>query len=235
MTEQTIAKSIKQIQIRISKTTLNNNRSVDSVCLIAVSKKFSIYAIREAYQAGCKNFGENYAQEFKEKVEQLNNEELIWHFIGPLQSNKTGIVAKYATWVHSVDRIKIAKRLSDQRPAAMPPLNVCLQVNISAEATKSGCHPINLPSLAKSVADLPHLRLRGLMGIPSQLAKQNELALQFEHLQNLYHQLCQAGFSLDTLSMGMSNDLEIAIAKGATHVRIGTAIFGERSYEHKKY
>ena len=233
MTKQTIAESLKQIHMRIAKATLNAKRSADSICLIAVSKKFSVQAICEAYQAGCRDFGENYAQEFKDKVEQLNSDAFIWHFIGPLQSNKTSVVAKYATWVHSVDRIKIAKRLSDQRPAKMPPLNICLQVNISEETTKSGCHPLNLPSLAKAVSDLPNLKLRGLMGIPGQLAKKNQLVRQFECLQNLHHQLCQAGFSLDTLSMGMSNDLEIAILKGATHVRIGTAIFGKRPYECK--
>lgn len=197
--------------------------------LLAVSKTWPADSVREAAAAGQRAFGENYVQEGVAKVEALAGLGLEWHFIGPLQSNKTRLVANSFAWVHSIDRLKIAERLSAQRDVHLPPLEVCIQVNVSGEASKSGVAPDDLPELARAVAALPRLRLRGLMAIPEPTS---DVALQrarFASLRQLREQLNAGGLQLDTLSMGMSDDLEAAIAEGSTMVRVGTAIFGGRA------
>lgn len=197
--------------------------------LLAVSKTWPADSVREAAAAGQRVFGENYVQEGVAKVEALAGLGLEWHFIGPLQSNKTRLVANSFAWVHSIDRLKIAERLSEQRDVHLPPLEVCIQVNVSGEASKSGVAPDDLPELARAVAALPRLRLRGLMAIPEPTS---DVALQrarFASLRQLREQLNAGGLQLDTLSMGMSDDLEAAIAEGSTMVRVGTAIFGGRA------
>ena len=201
------------------------------VSLLAVSKLQPAQAVRQAQQAGQQAFGENYVQEALDKMAALADLRgtIEWHLIGPLQSNKTRAVAEAFDWVHSVDRLKIAQRLSEQRPATMPPLNVCLQVNISGEASKSGLPPQEVPQVAAAVAALPRLRLRGLMSIPE--PAQGLPAQQAPHraLRLLLQDLNQRGLALDTLSMGMSDDLEAAVTEGSTMVRVGTAVFGARS------
>ncbi|MBL0285095.1 MAG: YggS family pyridoxal phosphate-dependent enzyme [Zoogloea sp.] len=199
------------------------------VRLLAVSKTWPADSVREAAAAGQHAFGENYVQEGVAKVDELAGLGLEWHFIGPLQSNKTRLVANRFSWVHSIDRLKIAERLSEQRDVHLPPLEVCIQVNVSGEASKSGVAPPDLPELARAVAVLPRLRLRGLMTIPEPTP---DVALQrarFASLRAMRDELNAAGLALDTLSMGMSDDLEAAIAEGSTLVRVGTAIFGSRS------
>jgi pyridoxal phosphate enzyme (YggS family) len=205
---------------------------VDSVTLLAVSKTQPAAAVLEAHQAGQRAFGENYVQEALDKIAALAElrNTLEWHLIGPLQSNKTRVVAEAFDWVHSVDRLKIAQRLAEQRPAELPPLNVCLQVNVSGEASKSGIDPAELPALAHAVAALPRLRLRGLMSIPEPADALEAQRQPHRQLRALFDQLNAAGLALDTLSMGMSADLEAAVLEGATMVRIGTAIFGARAY-----
>jgi len=205
---------------------------VQSVTLLAVSKTFGVDAIAEAHAAGQRCFGENYVQEAVEKVAAL--EGLVprpeWHLIGPIQTNKTRVVAATFDWVHSVDRLKVAERLSAQRPAGLAPLSVCVQVNVSGEASKSGVAPAEVEAIARAVAALPRLRLRGLMGIPEPVAGA-DLAAQrrpFRALRTLFDQLRSDGLALDTLSAGMSDDLEAAVLEGATMVRIGSAIFGRR-------
>ncbi len=201
--------------------------------LIAVSKTFPAASIRELYALGQRDFGENYAQEFAEKYAGLTDcPEIVWHFIGPLQSNKSRLVAERAHWVHTLDRLKIAERLSAQRPEPLPPLNVCLQVNVSGEASKSGVAPDEVVALALAVRALPRLALRGLMAIPEPTQDSQKLVSQFVRLGLLRDDLNRQGFSLDTLSMGMSADLELAIAAGATQVRVGTALFGARDYSN---
>ena len=186
----------------------------------------------QAYAAGERAFGENFLQEALDKIAALKDcaPGIEWHFIGPLQSNKTRPIAENFDWVHSVDRLKIAQRLSEQRPADMPPLNICIQVNVSGEASKSGCSPQELPALAHAVAGLPGLRLRGLMTIPEPASTDDEQRRPLRALRELADRLRADGLALDTLSMGMSADLDAAVAEGATMVRIGTAIFGERHY-----
>lgn len=205
-------------------------RPVQSVTLLCVSKTFSAEAVREAYAAGERCFGENYVQEGVEKIAALADlrERIEWHLIGPLQSNKTRVVAEQFDWVHSVDRLKTAQRLSDQRPAHLPPLQVCLQVNISGEVSKSGLTPQEVPQVAREVAGLPRLRLRGLMAIPEPAADLASQRRPHAALRQLLQTLQAGGLTLDTLSMGMSADLEAAIMEGATMVRVGTAIFGGR-------
>ncbi|MEQ1532998.1 MAG: YggS family pyridoxal phosphate-dependent enzyme [Sideroxydans sp.] len=211
----------------------NVHREVNSVSLLAVSKTFSAQAVREAYQAGQCAFGENYVQEALDKMAQLQDLPLQWHFIGPIQSNKTRLIAENFAWVHGVDRLKIAQRLSEQRPAHLPPLNICLQVNVSAEASKSGVAPEAVEALAHAVAALPRLCLRGLMAIPAPVDAGEIQAAPFAQMQQLLHALNQQGMAMDTLSMGMSHDFSVAIQEGATMVRVGTAIFGSRtSGEH---
>lgn len=202
-------------------------RPAESIGLLAVSKTKPAAAVREAYAAGLRDFGENYLQEALAKQQELADLPLCWHFIGPIQSNKTRAIAENFAWVHSVDRLKIAQRLSEQRPAGLPALNICIQVNISGEASKSGCEPADLPALARAIASLPNLTLRGLMAIPEPLEDRAAQDAAFASVRALQAQL---QLPLDTLSMGMSHDLEAAIAQGATWVRIGTALFGARDY-----
>lgn len=210
------------------------HRNVAEVRLLAVSKTFPAEAVREAYQAGQTAFGENYLQEALEKIGVLRDLPLEWHFIGPIQSNKTRAIAENFDWVHSVDRLKIAERLSEQRPQHLPPLNFCLQVNVSGEASKSGVAPEKVEQLALELARLPHLKLRGLMTIPAPTIGKAGQRAPFAQMRALLVQLNNKGMALDTLSMGMSHDYSAAILEGATIVRIGTAIFGTRDYgEHK--
>ncbi len=201
-------------------------RAAGSVGLIAVSKSHPASAIREAYGLGQRDFGENYLQEALSKQEQLQDLAIAWHFIGPIQSKKTRPLASHFAWVHSVDRLKIAQRLSEQRPEELPPLNICIQVNVSGEASKSGIAISELRELAEAVVELPRLRLRGLMAIPAPDTDTANQRLAFRRLREALTSLDLPG--LDTLSMGMSDDLEAAVAEGATLVRIGTAIFGAR-------
>lgn len=209
-------------------------RDPHAVQLLAVSKTFAVDAVIEAAEAGQSAFGENYLQEAVDKIVAVRDLrpdlKLEWHFIGPLQSNKTRPVAEHFAWVHAVDREKIAQRLSDQRPAHLPPLNICLQVNVSGEASKSGVTPAELPALAQAVSRLPHLTLRGLMAIPDPVQIEQEQRKPFAQLRLLQQELAALGIATDTLSMGMSADVHAAIAEGATIVRIGTAIFGKRDY-----
>ncbi|MBV0933288.1 YggS family pyridoxal phosphate-dependent enzyme [Marinobacterium weihaiense] len=205
-----------------------SERAPDSVRLLAVSKTRSADEIRQLYACGPNAFGENYLQEALDKIEALQDLPLEWHFIGPIQSNKTRPIAEHFDWVHSVDRLKIAKRLSEQRPAHRAPLNICLQVNISEEASKSGCAPDELPALARAVAALPNLQLRGLMAIPEAEPDPERQRATFARVRTLLTALQAELPRLDTLSMGMSGDLDAAIAEGATIVRIGTALFGPR-------
>ncbi len=222
----TIAANIQQVRDRIARACAAAQRPVQSVTLLTVSKTFSPDAVRAAFLAGERSFGENYVQEGVDKIAALSDlrDQIAWHLIGPLQSNKTRVVAEHFDWVHSVDRFKIAERLSEQRPPHWPPLQVCLQVNISREASKSGADPAEVPALAHAVAALPRLRLRGLMAIP----EPDTGASPHRTLRELLLQLQGEGLALDTLSMGMSADLETAVAEGATLVRVGTAIFGLR-------
>ncbi len=215
--------------MRIAGAAVAAGRDPAEVRLLAVSKTWPAESVREAAAAGQRAFGENYVQEGVAKVEALADLGLEWHFIGPLQSNKTRLVANRFAWVHSIDRLKIAERLAEQRDVHLPPLDVCIQVNVSGEASKSGVAPADLPELARAVASLPRLRLRGLMAIPEPTP---DVALQrarFASLRMLRDELNAAGLGLDTLSMGMSDDLEAAIAEGSTMVRVGTAIFGARA------
>ncbi|MGQ8918424.1 YggS family pyridoxal phosphate-dependent enzyme [Pseudomonas lundensis] len=223
----TIADNIAQVEARIRAAALAVQRDVTSVHLLAVSKTKPAAALRDAYAAGLRDFGENYLQEARAKQVELADLPLCWHFIGPIQSNKTRDIAEHFSWVHSVDRLKIAQRLSEQRPDGLPPLNICIQVNVSGEASKSGCAPADLPALAHAISALPRLTLRGLMAIPEPTDERAEQDAAFAKVRELQEGL---NMGLDTLSMGMSHDLESAIAQGATWVRIGTALFGARDY-----
>lgn len=223
----TIAGNIAQVEARICAAAEAVQRDVTSIHLLAVSKTKPAAALREAYAAGIRDFGENYLQEARAKQVELTDLPLSWHFIGPIQSNKTREIAEHFAWVHSVDRLKIAQRLSEQRPADLPPLNICIQVNVSGEASKSGCTPEDLPALAAAIQALPRLRLRGLMAIPEPTEVRAEQDAAFAKVRSLQQSL---NMGLDSLSMGMSHDLESAIAQGATWVRIGTALFGARDY-----
>ncbi|OXS23803.1 YggS family pyridoxal phosphate-dependent enzyme [Pseudomonas rhodesiae] len=223
----TIADNIGAVSQRIRAAAEAVQRDSDSVHLLAVSKTKPAQAVREAYAAGLRDFGENYLQEALSKQIELTDLPLSWHFIGPIQSNKTRAIAEHFAWVHSVDRLKIAQRLSEQRPAELPPLNICIQVNVSGEASKSGCTPADLPALANAISALPRLTLRGLMAIPEPTDDRAAQDAAFATVRDLQASL---NLPLDTLSMGMSHDLESAIAQGATWVRIGTALFGARDY-----
>jgi len=222
------ANRLQTVEQRIAEAMKQYGREPRSVTLLAVSKTRSSDELRAMVEAGMKRFGENYLQEALEKIYALQDLPLEWHFIGPIQSNKTRPIAERFDWVHSVDRLKLALRLSEQRPADMPPLNICLQVNISGEASKSGINPDELPALASEVAALPHIRLRGLMAIPAPADEFEAQRQPFRLMRQALDQLNANGLGLDTLSMGMSDDLEAAIAEGATLVRIGTALFGPR-------
>ena len=225
---KTIAEQLAAIHARIAQAELRFGRAPGSVALLAVSKAHPAAAIRAACDAGQLRFGESYAQEALAKISAITDLPLEWHFIGPIQSNKTRDVATHFAWVQSVERDKIARRLNEQRPATLPPLNVCIQVNISGEASKSGGRLDEVAALAQTIRGLPHLHLRGLMAIPAPQTEFDQQRAGFRVLRELYEQLRRAGYELDTLSMGMTDDLEAAIAEGATLVRVGTAIFGER-------
>jgi pyridoxal phosphate enzyme (YggS family) len=226
----TMASRLQQVRGRLAAACAAAQRDVHSVTLLAVAKTMPADAIREAHAAGQRSFGENYVQEALDKMDALADlhERLEWHLIGPLQSNKTRVVAERFDWVHSLDRLKTAERLSAQRPPGRPALQVCLQVNVSGEASKSGVAPPDLPALAHAVAALPRLRLRGLMAIPEPVAGLAAQRRPHAALRELLHALQAQGLAVDTLSMGMSADLEAAVLEGATIVRVGTAIFGVR-------
>ena len=224
----TIGENIQTIGERIRAAEQRFGRAAGSVQLLAVSKKHPAEAIRHAFAVGQTIFGENYVQEMAQKAAELTDYALEWHFIGPIQSNKTKLIAQTARWVHSVDSFKIAQRLSAQKPVDAPAIHVCLQVNISHEDTKSGVLPADLPELAAQVAQLSGIQLRGLMAIPAPQVDFNQQRAVFAQVRELQAKLNAQGFALDTLSMGMTDDMEAAIAEGATIVRIGTAIFGER-------
>ncbi len=221
-----ISSALQAVTRRIAEVARACGRDPGEVRLLAVSKAWPADAIRAAYRAGQTAFGESYVQEALAKMAQLGDLPLEWHFIGPIQSNKTRPIAERFAWVHSVERGKIAERLSLARPEGLPPLNVCLQVNVSREASKSGVAPEQAVDLARQVAALPRVRLRGLMAIPRASADYREQRAQFGVLRELLEQLGREGLRLDTLSMGMSDDLEAAVAEGATVVRVGSAIFG---------
>ena len=223
----TIADNIGLVSERIRAAARAVQRDESSVHLLAVSKTKPAQAVRQAHAAGIRDFGENYLQEALGKQAELTDLPLSWHFIGPIQSNKTRAIAENFAWVHSVDRLKIAQRLSEQRPADLPALNICIQVNVSGEASKSGCTPADLPALANAINALPRLKLRGLMAIPEPTEDRAVQDAAFATVRDLQASL---NLWLDTLSMGMSHDLESAIAQGATWVRIGTALFGARDY-----
>jgi pyridoxal phosphate enzyme (YggS family) len=225
----TLQARLSTVRDRVANACAAVRRPAESVGLVAVSKTFPATAVREAAAGGQRDFGENYLQEALEKLDATADLPLIWHFIGPIQSNKTRPIAERFDWVHTVDREKIARRLSEQRPETRGPLNVCIEVNVSGEATKSGVAPAAVPALARVVAALPRLRLRGLMAIPEPTANMDLQRQCFATLRELNESLVREGLALDTLSMGMSADLEAAIAEGATMVRVGTAIFGERT------
>jgi pyridoxal phosphate enzyme (YggS family) len=224
----TIASNLQAVQTAIGEAASQSGRCADEINLLAVSKTFAPNVLREAYQAGQHCFAENYVQEALDKMIALQELSIEWHFIGPVQSNKTRAIAESFAWVHSIDRLKIAERLSAQRPVHFPPLQICIQVNVSNEVSKSGIAPSEVVGLALAVAKLPNLKLRGLMAIPAPSDDVTAQRLPFVQLRHLRDQLNQQGLQLDTLSMGMSHDFSAAIAEGATMVRIGTAIFGSR-------
>lgn len=226
----TIQTRLQAVHQRIDAAAQASGRPTDAVALLAVSKTFGMEAVQAAYAAGQTAFGENYIQEAVQKITSLHHLPLQWHCIGPIQSNKTRLVAEHFDWVHTVDRLKIAERLSAQRPAEKPPLQVCLQVNVDGGATKSGVAPEEAMALAKAVALLPGLRLRGLMCIPEPAVDFVAACAVFSRARDLFDALNAEGLALDTLSMGMSADLEAAIASGSTMVRVGSAIFGGRHY-----
>ncbi len=225
-----ILSNLQAIRLAIMRAAEVANRDPSGVHLLAVSKTFPAAAVREAYVAGQFAFGENYVQEALQKITELSDLPLEWHFIGPLQSNKTRVIAENFAWVHSVSNIKVAQRLSAQRPPNLPELNVCLQVNISGEASKSGAEPADLMQLARVVAQLPRIKLRGLMAIPAPTEEVEMQREPFAKMKRLLNELNNQGVSMDTLSMGMSHDFASAIQEGSTIIRIGTAIFGARHY-----
>lgn len=234
-----ISSNLQAVQQQIARAASEAGRSPDSIQLLAVSKTFGADAVLEALRAGQVSFGESYLQEALAKMEIVETAIALarktarmpeWHFIGPLQSNKTRPIAENFSWVHSVDREKIAVRLSEQRPEDLPPLNICLQVNISGEDSKSGAAPEEAEQIARAIAVLPNIRLRGLMAIPAPADDPQQQRAAYRPLRELFERLNAGGLQLDTLSMGMSADLAAAVAEGATMVRIGTAIFGGRTY-----
>ncbi len=231
----TISIRLHDVEATIRAAAEGAGRAPGSVRLLAVSKTFGADAVLEAMQAGQRAFGENYLQEALDKIaavaQAAPGEAVEWHFIGPIQSNKTRPIASHFAWVHSVDRLKVAQRLSEQRPPELGPLDICLQVNISGEESKSGVAQAELPALARAVAALPNLRLRGLMAIPKPERDPAKQRAPFAHMRDLLERLRVDGLDVDTLSMGMSGDLQAAVAEGATIVRIGSAIFGARHYD----
>ncbi len=223
-----VSANLAQVRKRIELACQAVGRTSGAVTLLAVSKTMPAQAVREAYAAGQLAFGENYIQEGVDKIAALADLPLEWHCIGPIQSNKTKLVAENFAWVHSIDRLKIAERLSAQRPAHLPPLQVCLQVNVDGGSNKSGVAPEELLALAQAVAKLPHLQLRGIMTIPEPAETEAQARAVHQQAKRLFDHLKTAGLTLDTLSMGMTADLEAAVAEGSTCVRVGTAIFGAR-------
>lgn len=225
-----IAENLQRVQTRIAKACAQAGRSTTDVALLAVSKTFAADAVQEAFAAGQHAFGENYIQEAVEKITALRHLPLQWHCIGPIQSNKTRLVAEHFDWVHTVDRLKIAQRLSEQRPAQRGRLQICIQVNVDGGTTKSGVAPEDALALAQQIAALPRLQLRGLMCIPEPATDFSGACAVFTRARQLFDAIRASGIPLDTLSMGMSADLEAAVASGSTQVRVGSAIFGERAY-----
>jgi hypothetical protein len=226
----TIADPLAKVTARIQQAAQAAGRKCETVRLIAVSKTQPAEAVAQAYACGQREFGENYLQEAAEKQAALTHlTEIVWHFIGPIQSNKTRPIAENFAWIHSIDREKVAQRLNDQRPMNLAPLQVCLQVNVDDETTKSGVSLTELPALAKAISQLPRLQLRGLMAIPAAANSPEQQAAAFAKLRDAMQGLNAQGYSLDTLSMGMSGDMAAAIAEGATMVRVGTDIFGKRT------
>ncbi len=225
-----IADNLHAVRTRIAQACTAAGRPVDAVQLLAVSKTFGPDAVQQAFDAGQRAFGENYIQEAVEKITALAALPIEWHCIGPIQSNKTRLVAEHFQWAHTVDRLKIAQRLSEQRPAHLPPLQVCVQVNVDGGPTKSGVVPAEALALVRAVAQLPRLRLRGLMCIPEPAPDLVAACAVFTRARGLFDALNAAGLGLDTLSMGMSADVDAAVASGSTQVRVGSAIFGTRSY-----
>lgn len=229
MDEQLLAGNIAKLLQRVSRAAQKSQYGNSDILLVAVSKGCTTQAIRAAHACGLANFGENYVSEALQKISELRDLPLCWHFIGPVQSNKTAQIAQCFDWVHSVDRDKVARRLHEQRPPDLPPLQVCLQVNISGEESKSGVSPQELPQLARAVQALTRLQLRGLMAIPAPTADPALRRAAFRRMREAFLELKSLAPQIDTLSMGMSDDMEDAILEGATVVRIGTAIFGARN------
>ena len=225
----TVSGNLQKVRKRIELASVAAGRASGAVKLLAVSKTMSAQAVRDAHAAGQLAFGENYIQEGVDKIASLADLPLEWHCIGPIQSNKSKWVAENFAWAHSIDRLKIAERLSAQRPAHLPPLQVCLQVNVDGGNNKSGVAPAELLALAQAVAKLPHLQLRGIMTIPEPSENKAQIQAVHRRARELFDSLNEAGLKLDTLSMGMTADLEIAITEGSTCLRVGTAIFGARS------
>jgi pyridoxal phosphate enzyme (YggS family) len=226
----TISQNLLQVRARINRACSEHGRESDSVTLLAVSKTFPASAVREAFHAGLTSFGENYVQEAVDKIAELSDlrDQITWHLIGPLQSNKTRVVAENFDWVQTVDRLKIAERLSEQRPAHLKPLQVCIQVNTSGENSKSGVSPGEVFDLAQAVSRLPRLQLRGIMALPAPQTEPQAQRAALRRVREIFDQLVDKGLTLDTLSMGMSNDLEAAIVEGSSMLRVGTALFGYR-------
>lgn len=226
----TIASNLQLVTARINQACSRVGRRPDSVTLLAVSKTFPAETVREAFHAGQRKFGENYVQEALDKIADLADlrDQIEWHMIGPLQSNKTRVVAETFDWVHTIDRLKIAQRLSEQRPAHLPPLQVCIQVNTSGEASKSGVAPDEALALAQAVSALPRLRLRGVMALPAPTSDPALQKAQLHAVRVVFDDLKFKGLPLDTLSMGMSADLEAAVEEGSSMLRVGTALFGNR-------
>ncbi len=224
-----ISENLQAVKARVAAAARAAGRSAESITLLAVSKTFSATKIRDCHATGQRAFGENYVREALDKIVALTDCDIEWHMIGPIQSNKTRLIAEHFYWVHSLERDKIAQRLSESRPTHLPPLNICIQVNVSGEASKSGITPGAEIALADLIAGLPRLRLRGLMTIPEPTQDPALRRQRFARLRDMQEQLIARGHKLDTLSMGMSDDLEDAIAEGATMVRVGTAIFGVRA------
>lgn len=234
MSELSVTSRLKQVVDKVASTCAENNRSSTEVTLVAVSKTKPQELIKEAWQAGARHFGENYAQEMADKAAQLSLEGAQWHFIGPLQSNKTRIVAEHADWVHTIDRLKIARRLSEQRPEGKPPLNILIQVNISDDPAKAGVLPSQIQILAAQIAELPNLALKGLMTITANGLDEETLAHQFRELKNCQNDLISKHPSCTEISMGMSQDYPLAISCGATMIRVGSQIFGTRAPKPSK-
>ncbi|MCF6234991.1 MAG: YggS family pyridoxal phosphate-dependent enzyme [Gammaproteobacteria bacterium] len=224
----TITARLNQVRQRINVAEKRYNRPLGSVSLLAISKTKPTSAVLTAFNAGQRLFGESYLQDALPKIRALANYDIEWHFTGPIQSNKTRAIATHFSWVHSVDRIKIAQRLNDQRPTELKPLNICLQINMSHEKSKSGIHPEELFPMVEALSLMPNIRLRGLMAIPEATKNRENQRKSFRQLKSLQQTLIKNGYLLDTLSMGMSGNFEAAIAEGATIVRIGTALFGRR-------